>query len=111
MKAGVAPFRTIERPSSTGKAVSVFSAPAAAACMLITTFWPCPDRSRSRCASMLPTAASAPAKKHACGTLTCSGGRSGVPCRIIIPLAAQPTMSVARHAAPGPRSPNGVTEV
>ena len=60
---------------------------------------------------MLATPASAPAKKQACGTLTCSGGRPGAPISAIIPLAAQPTMSAARHAAPGPRSPNARTEV
>src|SRR2546430_8605188 len=59
--------------------VQTCALPIFAACALTTTCWPRPLRPRARCASSVPTAASAPAWQNACQSGRRTGGRSSSP--------------------------------
>src|SRR5204862_91998 len=105
------PPRRRESPWRTGNACAFMSVHTIAACAFTTTRWPRPLRPRARCASSVPTAASAPAWQNACQSRRRTGGRSSSPQRYMEPPVAAIATSSAWSARPGARSAEGVTLV
>ena len=72
-----------------------------------STNCPSPVFSNLAWAASAPTAASAPAWRHACGTLSRTGARSGSPCSDTGPPIAAIVRSMAMQRARGPSLPKG----